>query len=108
MKNALKIRNCFICADCEGTDRISSDSCQMVAHLGRQTPASAKEIGSNFYDHFTFWTRNLTMEDHITFEVSDNTTKMIGFTLKPTDSGSSLRVKLSIPGQNVSDVKLIA
>ncbi|XP_005105280.1 post-GPI attachment to proteins factor 6 [Aplysia californica] len=82
---------------------VSPVSCQMLPRLGRKTPAAAEE-GSNFYDHFLLWNKNQSSHSSVNLEVSDKISTVVGFDLRTTDTGSSLKVKLHTPRQKLPDL----
>ena len=82
----------------------TENSCSFAGQLGRETPASASE-GSSFFDHFVAWDGHMAPHTVISEEVSDVEYLVRRFSLRTTDTGSSLRVDVRVPSTEKNDDK---
>ncbi|KAK3793150.1 hypothetical protein RRG08_024981 [Elysia crispata] len=76
--------------------------CSFAGQLGRETPASAAE-GSSFFDRFVAWDEHMLPHTVISGKLSDVHFQVYRFSLRTTDTGSSLRVDVRVPSIEYKD-----
>ncbi|GFO13355.1 transmembrane protein 8a [Plakobranchus ocellatus] len=79
-------------------------ACSFAGQLGRETPARAAE-GSSFFDHFVAWDEEIAPHTIISEKVSDVNFLVRRFSLRTTDTGSSLRIDVQISSDEDDDEK---